>query len=364
MAAIPVNNRSVLPYQGVSLVSTADAITQQKLAQQLVKIFQQTEEKPNANLAGSPYLLPIDTLLANEAKTLGIESVHDLYGGVVPYDFVKTKVLSHPLSHSSYTAPEGWDYDLGQKLMPYTLKGYSAFSVQEAFWTARGFIHEGPIRIKFAYAKASHDQFVCNHYQEVTDLLLQSRFEPLLEQGVVIEENLTNTTTYSVGQTQVAGILISYVGEQRQVPNHEQLPTYGGTHLFAVRGSYEELIEAVNTPVLVRAIRLAQNYEQCIQVAFPAWYASRRNYDVIHGTAWDGSDRLGVLEQSWRMGGASMAELLAIEAFLHNPALASVQAWTKERYSRTQEPALDTDEPYCIAEDENGYLIKSAGVIE
>ncbi|MEZ2721843.1 DUF3182 family protein [Paenalcaligenes hominis] len=364
MALTPPSNRSVLPYQGLALPSPADAITQQKLAQQLVHIFQHATKQAAPTSPTKPYLLPLDTLLSTEAENLGVESIHDLYGGVVPYDFVKTKVLSHPLFHSSYSAPAGWHYGLGQTLLPYTLKGYSAFSVQDAFWTARGLIHDGPIRIKFAHAKASHDQFVCSHYQEVTDLLLQNRFEALLEQGVVIEEQLTDTTTYSVGQAEVAGMLISYIGEQSQTQNHEQLPTYGGTHLLAVQGGYEELSKVVNTPILVEAIALGQNYERCIQAAFPDFYASRRNYDVIHGTAWDGSDRLRVLEQSWRMGGASMAELLAISAFLDTPSLPSVQAWTQERYTRKPEQQLETHDIYCIAEDTNGYLIKSGGLIK
>lgn len=364
MTLTPPSTRSVLPYQGTSQPSSADAITQQKLAQQLVTIFQQATQQAAPTSLTKPYLLPLNSLLSTEAKTLGVESIHDLYGGVVPYEFAKTKVLSHPLFQPSYAAPEGWSYDLGQDLLPYTLKGYSAFSVQDAFWTARGLIHEGPIRIKFAHAAASQDQFVCNHYQEVTDLLLQSRFQALLEQGVVIEEQLIDTTTYSVGQTEVAGILISYVGEQSQTPNHEQLPTYGGTHLLAVQGGYEELSEVVSTPVLIRAIALAQNYERCIQSAFPQFYASRRNYDVIYGTAWDGSDRAGVLEQSWRMGGASMAELLAISAFLDAPSLTSVQAWTQERYTRKLEQQIETEDVYCIAEETSGYLIKSGGLIK
>jgi hypothetical protein len=46
----------------------------------------------------------------------------------------------------------------------------------------------------------------------------------------------------------------------------------------------------------------------------------------------DGSTRVGVLEQSWRVGGASGAEVRAIWAFLDDPALERVRASTVELY--------------------------------
>ena len=46
------------------------------------------------------------------------------------------------------------------------------------------------------------------------------------------------------------------------------------------------------------------------------FFASRRNYDVVAGLDARGQRRCGVLEQSWRVGGASPAELVALAAFL------------------------------------------------
>ena len=48
--------------------------------------------------------------------------------------------------------------------------------------------------------------------------------------------------------------------------------------------------------------------------------ASRRNYDIAQGTTIAGEWTSGVLESSWRLGGATAAELLAIQAFLRNDA--------------------------------------------
>src|SRR5262249_48622130 len=41
------------------------------------------------------FFVPDDTLLQDEALSLGIRCVQDLYGGVVPYPFVKPKAITH-----------------------------------------------------------------------------------------------------------------------------------------------------------------------------------------------------------------------------------------------------------------------------
>lgn len=41
------------------------------------------------------YLIPDDTLTLADARKLGVRSVRDLYGGVVPFPFVATKLIAH-----------------------------------------------------------------------------------------------------------------------------------------------------------------------------------------------------------------------------------------------------------------------------
>jgi hypothetical protein len=45
--------------------------------------------------SGRIYFVPDETLLVEEASSLGITSARDLYGGVVPQPFVKTKSIAH-----------------------------------------------------------------------------------------------------------------------------------------------------------------------------------------------------------------------------------------------------------------------------
>jgi hypothetical protein len=61
-------------------------------------------------------------------------------------------------------------------------------------------------------------------------------------------------------------------------------------------------------------------------------FASRRNYDVLRGRDARGRWHCGVLEQSWRMGGASGPEVAALAAFHADPGLRAVHARSTEAY--------------------------------
>ena len=86
------------------------------------------------------------------------------------------------------------------------------------------------------------------------------------------------------------------------------------------------------------AVQAASRYDAVIRHAYGV-VATRCNYDVIAGVDRLGRRHLGVLEQSWRFGGASMAELLAIERFTRMPGLQRVVAETVETFAGERVPA-------------------------
>jgi hypothetical protein len=98
-----------------------------------------------------------------------------------------------------------------------------------------------------------------------------------------------------------------------------------------VRGDFEALL-GLDVPQETRlAVEQARVYDAAATEAF-GLFASRRNYDVARGLDADGRPRSGVLEQSWRIGGASGAEIAALEAFRGDPARVTVRAATVEVY--------------------------------
>ncbi|MNJ79530.1 hypothetical protein D3C77_775830 [compost metagenome] len=64
-----------------------------------------------------------------------------------------------------------------------------------------------------------------------------------------------------------------------------------------------------------------------------------------------------MLEQSWRIGGASAAEVFALEAFAADPALQRIRASTCEVYGDAPAPA-DSTRLYRGDEPELGLLSK------
>src|SRR5262245_16591877 len=91
------------------------------------------EFDPARSYAGHRYFVPADTLTSVEtAHELGIRSEEDLFGGVVPYPFVATKAITHPLVDAEARAPEGWSHEFGRRVHDSILLGYAAFAPEDA----------------------------------------------------------------------------------------------------------------------------------------------------------------------------------------------------------------------------------------
>jgi hypothetical protein len=109
---------------------------------------------------------------------------------------------------------------------------------------------------------------------------------------------------------------------------------------------------------------LARSYDTQAGHCYPALFASRRNYDVVQGRNAQGRLCRGVLEQSWRAGGASVAEIAALEAFSADPALRTTRAATQERYGPdAPAPPPGLDVVFKGEDAEVGFVVKSGGVI-
>ncbi len=311
---------------------------------------------------GAVYYVPDRTILADACDALGIVSEHQLFGGVVPFRFVATKVISHPVMSLESRVPDGWSHALGPRLTEVVLPGFSAFSRADAIAASKRLLAGGGIRLKPAWCKGGEGQAVAASLDQATaalDALDQGRLE---SRGIVVERNLgREATTLSIGQITVGAITLSYVGKQYQTPDNQGRMVYGGSELDFVRGNMSGLDTIARTPAMKRAIDQARHYDQVVAESYRPWFASRRNYDVIHGFDAGGAAMSGVLEQSWRAGGASPAEIAALNAFRDDPALAFVRACSCERYGPVAVPD-DADVYYQDDDPIVGPLVKFSRV--
>ncbi len=283
-------------------------------------------------------LVPGEALDARVASAAGIVSRHGLLGGVVPAPFVATKAISHGLVDEQAACPAGWSFAMSHLLGDAALPGYTAFTPADAAKAGRLLLAKGPVRIKDVCGKAGLGQQVVRSTEQLDAALARENAEDLAEHGIVLEENLTDVITYSVGMVELGHQCVSYWGTQTLTTDHKGREVYGGTDLHVVRGGFAELAALDLPDRLVQAIRCAAIFDTAAHAAYPDILLTRRNYDVIEGTDAAGIRRIGVLEQSWRVGGASGAEIAALEAFRAEPDTTKVRCSTVEVYDLVTPP--------------------------
>lgn len=263
-----------------------------------------------------PYFVPDDTLTASQAANLGISGEEDLFGGVVPHGFVASKVITHGLPTMDAHAPAGWQHDLATSLDAAVLRGFTVFDTAAIAPAARQLLAGGgTIRLKEAQARGGNGQHLVEDARALDGIITTLDPNTVRRHGVVLEQHLERATTCSVGQIHAGGLRLAYIGTQHQVRARDGSEVYGGSSLRILQGGLDALEPVAREGAEREALRHARRYDAAVSAAYPGFYASRRNYDVVAGHDAQGRWRCGVLEQSWRMGGASPAEIVALEAF-------------------------------------------------
>jgi hypothetical protein len=283
------------------------------------------------------YFVPSETLSGKEAARLGIRGANDLFGGVVPHPFVASKTIAHPLTGRDAQRPQGWSEAFPQRVHSVVLPGFSAFARADALRGGERLLEDGPVRVKHGRGIGGKGQWVAADRAALVQALDGLENVELAACGVVLEPSLEEEATYSVGQVSVDGLSASYCGTQTSTTDNQGQPAYGGSDLLIVRGGFAALL-ALQLDTAVRlAVHRALNFDQA-SAEFQGLFASRRNYDVLHGRDARGRWHCGVLEQSWRIGGASGPEVAALEAFRADPRLRAVRARSTERYGAQATP--------------------------
>src|SRR5262249_749515 len=146
--------------------------------------------------------------------------------------------------------------------------------------------------------------------------------------------------TFSVGEVAVGSLKISYHGTQRTVADNDGRPVYGGSELVCGRGGWGGFDGVPVSPRIRAAGGAARRCDEATEEVH-VFTGSRRNYDVAQGIGADGRARSGVLESSWRVGGASSAELAAFAAFARDPSLEIIGASHVEEFGKGRRAPAD-----------------------
>ncbi|WOC78946.1 DUF3182 family protein [Stutzerimonas frequens] len=314
---------------------------------------------PTRRYEAQPYLVPSGTVVGlREAQALGLCGESDLFGGVVPQAFVETKAITHPLIRPDAAAPVGWSRDFSTQVKGSVLAGYSVFSLEDARDAGRRLLHEGSVRIKPVRATGGRGQQRVDDSDALDQALFALDEQELAEYGLVLEAHLEHVTTFSVGQVRVGGRLASYYGTQRLTEDNAGNEVYGGSDLVVVDGDFEALLALDLTETTRLAVSQAQVYDEAASACYRNFFASRRNYDIAQGIDGRGQPRSGVLEQSWRIGGASSAEIAALELFRQGTGARVVRASSLEIYGRERPAPAAATILYQGQDEEVGFVTK------
>ena len=339
--------------------------TRDRLARQIARLIgceHAGEYEAGRRYPEPTYFVPSRTLVGlAAAHALGIHGERDLFGGVVPHAFVATKTITHPLVDAAARVPPGWSHAVPARVQDVVLDGLSAFAIDDARRAGERLLgRHREVRVKPGTGIGGRHQAVVRTARELDHALAAIAPEELATCGVVLEENLRDVATYSVGQIRIADLVASYVGTQRLTEDNRGAEVYGGTDLIVARGDFGALLAHADLDPAERlAIAQARTYDAAARELFAGLLASRSNYDVARGIAGDGRPKSGVLEQSWRVGGASSAEIGALEALVADPQLRIVRASCIERYGRTRATPPRRAVVYFDGVDEHvGALLK------
>ena len=340
-----------------------EAFTRVEVARRLARLMGFDfggDHDPCAPCGDRTYFVPSDTLTSRHAANLGIVTADDLFGGVVPAAFVATKTITHPLIEPNAFAPQGWSAEFPRLVADSVLAGYSAFAKGDALRASTLLLERGPVRVKLGSGIAGIGQWLAANPASLREILDALPDRDIADSGVVIEENVTDVITNSVGYVRVSGVTAAYCGTQRTTTNNHGAEVYGGSELRVVRGGFSSLL-ALDLPKDVRlAIAQARVYDDAADRCFPGFFASRRNYDVAQGVDAQGRRRSGVLEQSWRLGGATGAEIAALELFRADERVQTVRAVTREVYGDAEAPPPNASVYFRGVDPRVGALTKFA----
>lgn len=312
--------------------AAAHAAIAQQLADLLGYDFAGTHV-PGRSYPGATYFVPGDVLIGvDAAAACGIHGAGDLFGGVVPERVLASKAITHPLVDAPSRVPQGWSAAFAERVRAVALPGFSAFAAADARRAGRALLDRGRVRIKPAHGNAGRGQRVASDIAEL-DMIIDSQDEDqMARDGLVLETDLHELTTWSIGQVRVGTHTIAYYGTQWLTRDNDGDVAYGGSSLRVHRGGFDAMLREPLPADVREAAGQAQLYDEAARQCFPGMFASRRNYDVVQGMDHRGHRHAGVLESSWRIGGASGAEAAALLRFRDEPTRRWLGVRTEEHY--------------------------------
>jgi hypothetical protein len=269
---------------------------------------------------GDFYYVPAKTVEASDAIKLGIENSRDLYGAIASKRTATGKSILHP-SVSNIT-PDFYNPEFAELIQDLVLPGFVGFNPLDILKGYNFFSRSFPARLKLSNESDGLGQFPIQDKLHLEQIIEKIDPSIIAEEGVVLEPELQNPKTISVGFAQIGTKLLSFIAKQKNdvADDDGQLRNrYLGAVVTVVSGDLEQLqtiegLSEIDLEAVTKCIQFNQHYQKNMDII-----ASRLSYDFLFGQNDQGQIFSGITDITGRLGGTCPAIMMALSRLQNNP---------------------------------------------
>lgn len=341
MKNVSLLNNPVLEYRPDSSVPVNIAAVAERISGVLGRMINNT---PDTNTG--TYYVPFAAVHEPLAHEVGISGEGDLYGGIVKEPQHADKAILHLLPETDTEHPSWYSTRFARNLSNVTLPGFTTFSAKDTF-AAFNKMTEAGLTVRFkdpSNTGGLGQRFIGNH--EELDKAIQDHGDKITEAGAVLEVDLTDHATVTVGYVNLAGQTYTWHGRPYDV-QHNGMTRFGGNELTVVKGNFKQLEKHSPNPHDRLAIRQAERVYEAY--SFLGATVTRATLDAVQGTAHTGEFLSGITDPSLRPSASSAAEIRAIEAFHAHPNAQVVKTRLVYDYAKDMQHSVDSPQELFVS---------------
>ncbi len=266
------------------------------------------------------------------AKELGINNSEDFYGVAVEHPQQVEKSVLYPVVGEA----AGYHSEIfPREIRDAVLEGYSFFSQEGAVEAYQRLNSDRSLRLKLLPNSDGNGQFKVKSETELCQILSQANKEDLTVFGAVLEPNLFEAETVSVGEIRIGASVYSFLAFQKgDVAPEDGRNRYMGADLLVVRGMMDKLLRLDQSEPVEKQVRQAITFHRAYSFFEPI--TSRISYDVLFGYDDQGRYQSGVTDITARLGGSCPAVMLGVKALDEDQAVTAVRAEVDLDYEPNQ----------------------------
>lgn len=285
------------------------------------------------NEAGeNPYFMPFAAVHESLAHEKGITGDGDVYGGIVKALEHADKAILHELPTTGASHPLWYSRTFAKGVGEVVLPGFTSFSVEDTMQAFASMQDMGlTARFKDPSSTGGMGQFLVRSRNELEKAITPYK-DKIPEVGAVLEANLQNHETVTIGYVDMNGQSYSWYGRPYDV-QHNDMTRFGGNELTVAQGDIRNLMQYATNP----SDRLAISQAGRVFDAYSLLGSTiiRATLDAVQGIGSNGEFLSGITDPSLRPSASSAAEIRAVEAFIANPSAEVVKTRLTYDYDKT-----------------------------